>query len=103
MTQDRLIKVKGASLTARTLFLTIPPHLLPQSANYVRTELPVRISHRLRDMQALPYVVVKREGVAKVYEVRAPTPPRTHSLTPRTFLSCIGRLSKSEGKRFTAV
>ena len=60
-------------------------------------------------MQALPYVVVKREGVAKVYEVRAPavwcppTRPRTHSLTPRTFLSYIGRLSKSEGKRFTAI
>ena len=41
-----------------------------QSANYVRTELPVRIAHRLRDLQVLPYVVVTQEGVAKVYEVR---------------------------------
>jgi hypothetical protein len=41
-----------------------------QSANYVRTELPVRIAHRLRDLQALPYIVVTQEGVAKVYEVR---------------------------------
>jgi hypothetical protein len=41
-----------------------------QSANYVRTELAVRIAHRLRDLQALPYVVVTQEGVAKVYEVR---------------------------------
>lgn len=40
-----------------------------KSANYVRTELPVRIAHRLRDLQALPYVVVTQEGVAKVYEV----------------------------------
>jgi hypothetical protein len=40
-----------------------------QSANYVRTELAVRIAHRLRDLQALPYVVVTQEGVAKVYEV----------------------------------
>ena len=40
-----------------------------QSANYVRTELPVRIAHRLRDMQALPYIVVTQEGMAKVYEV----------------------------------
>ncbi|EKM59520.1 uncharacterized protein PHACADRAFT_250081 [Phanerochaete carnosa HHB-10118-sp] len=39
------------------------------SANYVRTELPVRIAHRLRDMQALPYVVVTQEGLAKVYEL----------------------------------
>ena len=44
---------------------------LIQSANYVRTELPVRIAHRLRDLQALPYIVVTQEGVAKVYEVRA--------------------------------
>jgi len=40
-----------------------------QSANYVRTELPSRIAHRLRDLQALPYVVVNQEGVAEVYEV----------------------------------
>lgn len=40
-----------------------------KSANYVRTELPVRIAHRLRDLQALPYVVVTQEGVAKVYEL----------------------------------
>lgn len=43
-----------------------------KSANYVRTELPIRIAHRLRDMQTLPYVVVTQEEVAKVYEVRAP-------------------------------
>jgi hypothetical protein len=38
----------------------------------------VRIAHRIRDLQALPYVVVMQEGVAKVYEVRCtvlrPTP-----------------------------
>lgn len=42
---------------------------LIKSANYVRTELPVRIAHRLRDLQALPYVVVTQEGVARVYEL----------------------------------
>ncbi|KAF8621614.1 hypothetical protein AX15_007634 [Amanita polypyramis BW_CC] len=42
---------------------------LVKSANYVRTELPVRIAHRLRDLQSLPYVVVTQEGVAKVYEL----------------------------------
>jgi len=59
--------------------ISLPPymnHELPsnanyaQSANYVRTELPVRIAHRLRDLQTLPYVVVTQEGVARVYEVR---------------------------------
>ncbi|KAJ3815498.1 branched-chain alpha-ketoacid dehydrogenase kinase [Lentinula aff. lateritia] len=42
---------------------------LVKSANYVRTELPVRIAHRLRDLQKLPYIVVTQEGIAKVYEV----------------------------------
>ncbi|KAA1471681.1 alpha-ketoacid dehydrogenase kinase [Dentipellis sp. KUC8613] len=42
---------------------------LLKSANYVRTELPVRIAHRLKDLQALPYIVVMQEGVSKVYEL----------------------------------
>ncbi|KAJ3722915.1 alpha-ketoacid dehydrogenase kinase N-terminal domain-containing protein [Lentinula raphanica] len=42
---------------------------LVKSANYVRTELPVRIAHRLRDLQKLPYIVVTQEGIAKVYEL----------------------------------
>ncbi|EIM81216.1 alpha-ketoacid dehydrogenase kinase N-terminal domain-containing protein [Stereum hirsutum FP-91666 SS1] len=42
---------------------------LIKSANYVRKELPVRIAHRIRDLQALPYVVVMQEGVARVYEL----------------------------------
>ncbi|KDQ21018.1 hypothetical protein BOTBODRAFT_100797 [Botryobasidium botryosum FD-172 SS1] len=42
---------------------------LIKSANYVRTELPVRIAHRIRDLQALPYVVVTQPDVAKVYEL----------------------------------
>jgi len=51
-----------------------------QSANYVRTELPVRIAHRLRDLQALPYVVVTQEGVARVYEVRPSFKPSNFML-----------------------
>ncbi|KAJ7368331.1 alpha-ketoacid dehydrogenase kinase N-terminal domain-containing protein [Mycena albidolilacea] len=42
---------------------------LIKGANYVRTELPVRIAHRLRDMQKLPFIVATQEGVAKVYEL----------------------------------
>ncbi|KAG8936751.1 hypothetical protein FRC02_012033 [Tulasnella sp. 418] len=42
---------------------------LIKSANYVRTELPTRIAHRIRDMQALPYIVVTQEMVSKVYEL----------------------------------
>ncbi|KAI0157362.1 alpha-ketoacid dehydrogenase kinase [Xylariaceae sp. FL1272] len=39
------------------------------SANYVRTELPTRIAHRLRDMQRLPYVVVTNKHMSDVYEL----------------------------------
>jgi len=42
---------------------------LVKSANYVRSELPVRIAHRLRDLQSLPYVVVTQENIARVYEL----------------------------------
>ncbi|KAK7049499.1 putative protein kinase [Paramarasmius palmivorus] len=42
---------------------------LVKSANYVRTELPVRIAHRIRDLQSLPYAVVTQEGMARVYEL----------------------------------
>ncbi|KAI0335479.1 alpha-ketoacid dehydrogenase kinase N-terminal domain-containing protein [Cubamyces sp. BRFM 1775] len=56
----------GKSMNAERL---IKASYICGSANYVRTELPIRIAHRLRDMQALPYVVVTQEGVAKVYEL----------------------------------
>ncbi|KAG0125993.1 branched-chain alpha-ketoacid dehydrogenase [Tuber indicum] len=39
------------------------------SANYVRTELPLRIAHRIRDMQKLPYVVVTNRHLSEVYEL----------------------------------
>ncbi|KAH8118303.1 alpha-ketoacid dehydrogenase kinase [Phellopilus nigrolimitatus] len=42
---------------------------LIMAANYVRSELPVRIAHRLRDLQTLPFIVVTQEEVARVYEL----------------------------------
>lgn len=63
MNEERLIKV-CIMQAFETCKMTIV-----QSANYVRTELPVRIAHRLRDLQNLPYIVVTQEGVSKVYEV----------------------------------
>lgn len=38
-----------------------------QSANYVRTELPLRIAHRIRDLQALPFVVMTNTHLEDVY------------------------------------
>ncbi|KAL6910990.1 branched-chain alpha-ketoacid dehydrogenase [Trichoderma evansii] len=56
----RQLMVFGRSLTETRLI---------SSANYVRTELPVRIAHRIRDMQKLPYVVVTNQHIEEVYKL----------------------------------
>ncbi|KAH6654987.1 branched-chain alpha-ketoacid dehydrogenase [Truncatella angustata] len=56
----RQLMVFGRQLTESRLI---------SSANYVRTELPTRIAHRLRDMQRLPYVVVTNPHISDVYDL----------------------------------
>ncbi|KAK3378287.1 dehydrogenase kinase-like protein [Podospora didyma] len=56
----RQLMVFGRSLTESRLI---------SSANYVRTELPTRIAHRIRDMQRLPYVVVTNPHINEVYDL----------------------------------
>ncbi|OHE96411.1 hypothetical protein CORC01_08334 [Colletotrichum orchidophilum] len=56
----RQLMVFGRSLTESRLL---------SSANYVRTELPARLAHRIRDMQQLPYVVVTNPHIKEVYEL----------------------------------
>ena len=69
MNEERLIKVPTLVADQRRLCRAIKYLWPTKAANYVRSELPVRIAHRLRDMQALPYIVVTQEEVARVYEV----------------------------------
>ncbi|CRK37147.1 hypothetical protein BN1708_007337 [Verticillium longisporum] len=56
----RQLMVFGRSLTEARLL---------SSANYVRTELPTRIAHRIRDMQQLPYGVVTNPHISDVYQL----------------------------------
>ncbi|KAH6696854.1 branched-chain alpha-ketoacid dehydrogenase [Plectosphaerella plurivora] len=56
----RQLMVFGRSLTESRLL---------SSANYVRTELPTRIAHRIRDMQQLPYGVVTNPHIKDVYNL----------------------------------
>ncbi|WFC97702.1 putative protein kinase YGL059W [Malassezia yamatoensis] len=42
--------------------------LLMESANYLRTEVTTRIAHRLRDMQALPFVAMSNEQLDSIYQ-----------------------------------
>ena len=42
--------------------------LLMQSANYLRTELTIRVAHRLRDMQTIPFVAMSNEQLDSIYQ-----------------------------------
>lgn len=42
---------------------------LLKSANYVRTELPIRIAHRIREFQNLPFIVGSNPHISNVYEL----------------------------------
>ena len=63
-------EARPISLRQLTFFgRALTENRLLSSANYVRTELPTRLAHRLRDMQTLPYVVVANPHIAHVYEL----------------------------------
>ncbi|KAL8783226.1 MAG: hypothetical protein Q9213_004790 [Squamulea squamosa] len=63
-------EARPISLRQLTFFgRTLTENRLLSSANYVRTELPTRLAHRLRDMQTLPYVVVTNPHMSHVYEL----------------------------------
>ncbi|KAB8234737.1 hypothetical protein ETB97_004039 [Aspergillus alliaceus] len=62
--------IRPISLRQLTFFgRTLTESRLISSANYVRTELPTRLAHRLRDIQKLPYVVVANPHLSLVYEL----------------------------------
>lgn len=62
--------MRPISLRQLTFFgRTLTEERLISSANYVRTELPSRLAHRLRDIQKLPYVVVSNPHLSLVYEL----------------------------------
>ncbi|KAI1312218.1 hypothetical protein EDD11_003203 [Mortierella claussenii] len=45
------------------------PDKLLKSANYVRTELPIRLAHRIRDFQNLPFIVGTNPHIELVYDL----------------------------------
>ncbi|KAJ5256595.1 hypothetical protein N7478_012699 [Penicillium angulare] len=62
--------IRPISLRQLTFFgRTLTEPRLISSANYVRTELPTRLAHRLRDIQQLPYVAVSNPHLSLVYEL----------------------------------
>ncbi|KAK3297010.1 branched-chain alpha-ketoacid dehydrogenase [Chaetomium fimeti] len=69
---DEWVAKEARPISLRQLMVfgrTLAESRLISSANYVRTELPTRIAHRIRDMQQLPYVVVTNPHVNEVYDL----------------------------------
>ena len=63
-------EARPISLRQLTFFgRTLTENRLISSANYVRTELPTRLAHRLRDMQTLPFAVVTNPHMSHVYDL----------------------------------
>ena len=61
---------RPVSLRQLTVFgRTLTEARLISSANYVRTEIPVRLAHRLRDLQSLPYAVITNPNMNHVYNL----------------------------------
>jgi pyruvate dehydrogenase kinase 2/3/4 len=71
-TLDEWVGKEARPISLRQLMVfgrTLTEARLISSANYVRTELPTRLAHRIRDMQTLPYVVVTNPHISQVYEL----------------------------------
>lgn len=71
-TLDDYISQSPTSLTLRQLIFYerhINTERLLKSANYVRTELPIRIAHRIREFQKLPYILGTNPYIEGVYEL----------------------------------
>ncbi|EPE33460.1 alpha-ketoacid dehydrogenase kinase, N-terminal [Glarea lozoyensis ATCC 20868] len=69
---DQWVAKEARPISLRQLMVfgrTLTESRLISSANYVRTELPTRLAHRIRDMQTLPYVVVTNPHISQVYEL----------------------------------
>ncbi|KAH8654048.1 pyruvate dehydrogenase kinase [Tricladium varicosporioides] len=69
---DQWVAKEARPISLRQLMVfgrTLTDARLISSANYVRTELPTRLAHRIRDMQTLPYVVVTNPHISQVYEL----------------------------------
>ncbi|KAI9491428.1 branched-chain alpha-ketoacid dehydrogenase [Zychaea mexicana] len=69
---DEYVQQKTTPITLRQLLFyerQLNTDRLLKSANYVRRELPVRISHRIREFQKLPFIVGTNPHIQSVYDI----------------------------------
>ncbi|KAI7855125.1 branched-chain alpha-ketoacid dehydrogenase [Circinella umbellata] len=69
---DKYVQEDTTPITLRQLLFyerQLNTDRLLKSANYVRQELPVRISHRIREFQNLPFIVGTNPHIKSVYDI----------------------------------
>lgn len=88
-TLDKYVQQKATPITLRQLIFYerhINLDRLLKSANYVRQELPIRISHRIREFQKLPFIVGTNPHIQHVYELYWQAFERLRKVPPITTL-----------------
>ena len=63
--QTKLVTLRQLTVFGRRL----TREKLLKSANYLRTELPVRIAHRIMDFQQLPFIVGTNPHIQTIYDL----------------------------------
>ncbi|CAI2167868.1 12928_t:CDS:2 [Funneliformis geosporum] len=69
---DQYVSQQVNTITLRQLVVfgrNLTEERLLRSGNYVRTELPIRLAHRIRDFQNLPFIVGTNPHIAMVYDL----------------------------------
>ncbi|KAI8150085.1 branched-chain alpha-ketoacid dehydrogenase kinase [Fennellomyces sp. T-0311] len=69
---DEYVRLQTTPITLRQLLFyerQLNTERLLKSANYVRRELPIRISHRIREFQKLPFIVGTNPHIQTVYDI----------------------------------
>mmetsp|Transcript_13206 Transcript_13206/g.25659 ORF Transcript_13206/g.25659 Transcript_13206/m.25659 type:complete len:472 (+) Transcript_13206:54-1469(+) len=68
-TLDRYCVLKATGVSLKQLHsagVNLNPHSLLKSAQFLHREIPVRMSHRIRDLQSLPFGLSSTEGITEV-------------------------------------
>ncbi|CAG8539055.1 15827_t:CDS:1, partial [Acaulospora colombiana] len=69
---DQYVSQPANKITLRQLIVfgrNLSEERIIRSGNYVRTELPIRLAHRIRDFQNLPFIVGTNPHISRVYDL----------------------------------
>ncbi|OZJ05459.1 hypothetical protein BZG36_01668 [Bifiguratus adelaidae] len=84
-TLDQYVSKQATAITLRQLVFfgrNMTDDRLVKSANYVRQELPIRLAHRIRDFQNLPFIVGTNPHIQLVYDLYYSAFERIRSFPP---------------------